>query len=428
MGSLVIVVGLGFGDEGKGSIVDALCRQENTHTVVKFNGGAQAGHNVVLPDGRHHTFAQFGSGTFAGAKTYLSEYMLVNPLFLEPERKHLEELGVGTDGLMAVHEDALVTTPFHVAANRLMELQRTKRHGSCGMGIGETMFRHQEDPEHSVHVRNFFKLDVLVEKLEFLQKHYRSMFEMLVPNPDEASARELAVLQDPGMIEYCIECFYGSFSQKYEVVNSNYLQGLIKSENLVFEGAQGTLLDELSGFSPYTTWSTTTPHNALSLLNGKTARVIGVTRAYHTRHGAGPFPTEDVSLLYPDHNCKGPWQGNFRFGSLDLVLLGYASRLASYTEVAVTCLDHVPEEASDDVRLRVCVDYAKNVGNPWHFHLMVNRGRPEDDKLARIVEDCKPVWEYANNRGEIVKRIQKATNLTATIISEGPTFQDKKWL
>src|SRR5690606_20021947 len=161
-------------------------------------------------------------------------------------------------------------------------------------------------------------VDLLVEKLELLQKHYSSMFKLLVTDPDEASTRELAVLQDPGMIEYCLECFYLAFPKKYEVVNGNYLQGLIKSENLVFEGAQGALPAEPDGFHPYTTWSTTTPHNALSLLNGKggRTRVIGVTRAYHTRHGAGRFPTEDASLLYPDHNCKGPWQGDFRFGSL----------------------------------------------------------------------------------------------------------------
>lgn len=432
MGQHIIIVGLGFGDEGKGSLTDFLCREHQVGHIVRFNGGAQAAHNVVLPDGRHHTFAQFGSGTFAGAKTYLSEHMLVNPLYLEPERKHLEELGVETDGLVTIHEDALVTTPFHVAANRLMELQRTKRHGSCGMGIGETMLRHQANPEQSVYIRNFFKIDVLVEKLEFLQKHYCRMFEMLVAEPDEASARELAVLQDPGMIEYCIECFYGSFTQNYEVVNSSYLQGLVRSENLVFEGAQGALLDENYGFSPYTTWSTTTVYNALKLLyNGepKKIRSIGVTRAYHTRHGEGPFPTEDVRLLYPDHNCEGPWQGNFRFGSLDLVLLRYARIASCCTEIAVTCLDHVPEEdLEDNLQLRVCVDYAENVQDGWPHHLLDNARDPESDKFARLVEGCKPVWEYAHSRIGVIHRIQNATGLPVTIISEGPTHQDKRWL
>ena len=77
----ILVAGLGFGDEGKGSIVDALVRKHGAHTVVRYNGGAQAAHNVVDLDGRHHTFSQFGSGTFVpGTRTFLSRFMVVNPL------------------------------------------------------------------------------------------------------------------------------------------------------------------------------------------------------------------------------------------------------------------------------------------------------------------------------------------------------------
>lgn len=431
MGQHIIIVGLGFGDEGKGSLTDFLCREHQVGHVVRFNGGAQAAHNVVLPDGRHHTFAQFGSGTFAGAETYLSQYMLVNPFFLEPERKHLDELGVETDSLLTIHEDAKVTTPFHVAANRLRELQRSKRHGSCGMGISETVADSLAYPRETLHVKDFFDVDLVVEKLGNLQKRYEDVFHDTQPS-DDAIARELAVIRDPRMIEYCVECSYQRFPERYEVVGDSYLQGLIRSENLVFEGAQGALLDENYGFSPYTTWSTTTVYNALKLLyNGepKKIRSIGVTRAYHTRHGEGPFPTEDVRLLYPDHNCEGPWQGNFRFGSLDLVLLRYARIASCCTEIAVTCLDHVPEEdLEDNLQLRVCVDYAEKVQDGWPHHLLDHARDPESDKFARLVEGCKPVWEYAHSRIGVIHRIQNATGLPVTIISEGPTHQDKRWL
>ena len=111
------------------------------HTVVRFNGGAQAGHNVVTADGRHHTFAQFGSGTFwPGVRTFLSRFMLVDPLALAAEAAHLAAVGV-SDALdrLAVDADALLATPYHRAANRARELARgLDRHGSCGMGIGET--------------------------------------------------------------------------------------------------------------------------------------------------------------------------------------------------------------------------------------------------------------------------------------------------
>src|SRR5688572_22373604 len=117
--SAVILVGLGYGDEGKGAWTDYLARTEPVHTVVRFNGGAQAGHNVVLADGRHHTFAQFGSGTFVrGVNTHLSRFMLVNTIRMLKEADELRGLGVG-DALARTSVDrrALVTTPFQVAAN-----------------------------------------------------------------------------------------------------------------------------------------------------------------------------------------------------------------------------------------------------------------------------------------------------------------------
>src|SRR5262245_62300875 len=114
-----LVAGLGYGDEGKGSIVDFLARQPRPGTraglVVRFNGGAQAAHNVVTEDGRHHTFAQFGSGTFTpGVRTHLSQHVLVDPLALVTEAEHLASLGV-PDALdrLTVDREALVTTPYH---------------------------------------------------------------------------------------------------------------------------------------------------------------------------------------------------------------------------------------------------------------------------------------------------------------------------
>src|SRR3954467_7607322 len=90
----VIVVDLGYGDAGKGTVVDWLCTQGPVQAVVRFNGGGQAAHNVVLPDGRHHTFAQFGSGTLRGVPTHLSRFVVVDPLALTAEAAHLGELGV----------------------------------------------------------------------------------------------------------------------------------------------------------------------------------------------------------------------------------------------------------------------------------------------------------------------------------------------
>ena len=136
----IITVGLGFGDEGKGATVDFLTRHYEANWVVRYSGGAQAGHNVELSDGRRHTFSQFGAGTFAGAKTYLGPRVIVCPATLAPEAKHLERIGVDRPlGLMTLHPNCLLSTTWMMAMNRMREIDRgADRHGSCGLGIGET--------------------------------------------------------------------------------------------------------------------------------------------------------------------------------------------------------------------------------------------------------------------------------------------------
>jgi adenylosuccinate synthase len=138
----ILIADLGYGDAGKGSIVDYLTRTTGAHTVVRYNGGAQAAHNVITPDGRHHTFAQFGSGTFVrGTRTHLSRFMMVHPLAMLAEERHLRSLGIpDVFHRVSIDREALVTTPFQQSANRLKEIGRGDgRHGSCGMGVGETM-------------------------------------------------------------------------------------------------------------------------------------------------------------------------------------------------------------------------------------------------------------------------------------------------
>src|SRR5271169_2634863 len=109
------VVDLAFGDSGKGTITDYLAARHNADLVVRFNGGPQAGHNVVLPDGRHHTFAQFGSGSFLpGLRTLLSRFMLIEPYAMLNEAAHLASLGC-TDILSRtiIDERCIVITPLH---------------------------------------------------------------------------------------------------------------------------------------------------------------------------------------------------------------------------------------------------------------------------------------------------------------------------
>lgn len=334
----LVVVDLGFGDAGKGATVDWLCSPEaglDVAAVVRFNGGAQAAHNVVA-GGRHHTFRQFGSGTFSGVPTLLSRHMLVEPIALAAEARALAALGVADPlSLLSVDERALLTTPIHGAANRCREDARgASRHGSCGIGIGETAsYALEHDAPRVADCRH---PDVLRRKLIALAEHYRPLLAGSGHRHDS--------------IDDLVEV-YTEFARAVAILPGDQLGRIATDGRLVFEGAQGALLDEWRGLHPYTTWSTVEPRNARAMLAriGAPGYVLGVTRSYFTRHGAGPFPTEDAALAIPErHNGTGEYQGAFRVGHLDPILLRYAIEACGGIDgLAVNHLDKVGTGAAN---------------------------------------------------------------------------------
>jgi adenylosuccinate synthase len=366
MAHIYLTVDLGFGDAGKGSVVDYLARAHGAHTVVRYNGGAQAAHRVVeAGTGREHVFSQFGAGALAGAATHLSRFMLLDPPAMLAEEEHLRALGLADPlGAVTIDARALVITPFARAINRLRELARgAGRHGSCGMGIGETVVDHLAHGEQVLFAGDLADPVAVDRKLRFLRSVALGKLRELRPAlPDAPEVeRELEPLREPGWLDWLAECYAG-FARRAAIVSGAHLATILRRPGaVIFEGAQGALLDEWRGFHPYTTWSTTTLANADLLLAeaghaGPITR-IGITRAYTTRHGAGPLPTEDVALTcaLPDaRNVDHPWQQGFRVGWLDLVLLRYALDIVGpLDELALTCLDRV--EALPE--LRVCRRY-----------------------------------------------------------------------
>jgi adenylosuccinate synthase len=413
----VIVVGLGFGDEGKGAVVDALCQDGSVASVVRFNGGAQAAHNVVV-DGRHHTFSQFGSGTFAGTPTLLSRHVLVEPIALAAEARELAALGVADPlRLVAADENALLTTPIHVAANRAREDTRgSSRHGSCGKGIGETVwyslvsrwrpavgsvFEGQTVPGPAGSpptVGDCGDPARMRRRLDALARYY----EPLLAGGDHGfpSVDSLVSL-------------YRDFAGAVRTVSGDEVGRRAGTGRLVFEGAQGVLLDQWRGFHPHTTWSTVTPDNARALLAvaGLRARVLGVTRTYHTRHGPGPLPTEDPGIRFPErHNGTGRYQGEWRAGHLDAVLLRYAVAACGGVDgLAVTHLDHT--------RAGLSAALAYDVGSgteitelPWQrpgteLTTLLNRCVP---RLTRLPEDPDAVVDWFERLLDVPVRVTGA--------------------
>ncbi|WP_130406117.1 adenylosuccinate synthetase [Micromonospora violae] len=402
----VAVVDLGYGDAGKGTVVDWLCATRPVQTVVRFNGGAQAAHNVVLRDGRHHTFAQFGAGTFhPGVGTHLSRHVVVDPLALVAEADHLATVGV-PDALdrLTVDGDALLATPYHRAANRARENARgADRHGSCGLGVGEAVAYGLAHPDDAPRVADCHHPALLRRRLTTLR--------------DRLTA-ELGPLDAPP-IEGCLPAFT-AFAGRVDIVDGNWLATALRTGTCVFEGAQGVLLDEWHGFHPYTTWSTTTFANVDSLLAeagqpGEVTR-IGVLRLVTTRHGPGPLVTEDPALPFADpHNPTNPWQGRFRFGHFDAVAHRYALAAAGGVDgLALTHLDLAGPG------LRICRRYDStdrltpgppgDLGRQAALTARLLRSRP-------VYDDPPTNWAEA---------VRAELGAPVVLTSHGPTADDKR--
>lgn len=437
-----VVVDLAFGDSGKGSVVDYLCSPagparraggDGVAGVVRFNGGAQAAHNVVLPDGREHTFAQFGSGSFHGVPTLLSDFMLVEPLALAAEAAALAAAGVPHPlDLLSIDPAALVTTPWHAWVNRAREVARgSSAHGSCGIGVGETAAYALDHPDDAVRVRDGLSGDggtALRRRLCRLADWARATSQRLgVPAvSDSDGSSDLGAAPDVESYAQVLE----TFARRVRLVDSaSWLRAAAARGQVVFEAAQGILLDEWVGFHPHTTWSTTTAANALDLLaragidpaDADNVLRLGVTRTYTTRHGAGPLVTHDPALdaLLPErHNGTGRWQGAFRLGHLDLVALRYAVEAGGGVDaLAVTHLD-----ATTGVRVA-----RQWIADGRRVERLPVSPTPRDldyqERLTMLARASRPVLSDVD--GPFAGLIGEDLGLPVALTSSGPTWPDK---
>ena len=428
-GRIVSVIGLAFGDCGKGLFTDYLCRANSAHTVVRFNGGAQAGHNVVLPDGRHHTFSQFSAGTFnPGVATVLSAPVVVHPTALLVEETYLQRAGV-SDALDRLFIDArsLITTPYHEAAGRLRERARgAAAHGSCGVGFGETVGHALAQPEQALRYADLLHPSRARDKLEAMRHSLRASL------PQGALALNLqdaAILDDPGFGLLWFEHAQRLISNVPPSAPEQIAAQLARPGSIVMEGAQGMLLDEWHGFHPHTTWSSTGPAAAEAALAGyglaERITHLGAMRSYLTRHGQGPMPTQDQALqeLAEPHNADSGWQGSFRRGHPDAVLLRYA--LAAAARIDGLLVSHLDVFESVPA-LRWAHSY--NIHGHEVRELQLS-GHPDLSHTAALCEQLNAASpNYAAtpiaNADAFVRELQAFTKLPVVLGSHGPTWRD----
>jgi adenylosuccinate synthase len=343
-----VVIGANFGDEGKGLITDFLSSRHGSEgLVVRYNGGAQAGHTVTTPGGQRHVFSHFGSGSFAGAATLLSRFFVCNPLLFVKEHGVLS----AKTSLPTVYADARapVTTPYDMMVNQIAEEARGKaRHGSCGVGFGETIGRNEVVPLTVADLRDVARLRETLKKIraEWMPRRLAALGVRDIP--DVWRKR----IDAPGIEKKFLEaCAF--FLDEARMTAPSFLR--VCGRKIVFEGAQGLLLDQDRGWFPHVTRSHTGLRNVIALADEAGIGALSVTyatRAYATRHGAGPMPHELFRLPYAgvrdETNVPNAWQGTLRFGWLDASLLASSialdlsdnrSGIKITPGLAVTCLD-----------------------------------------------------------------------------------------
>ena len=309
------VIGANYGDEGKGLVTEFLCLSTDRTIVALANGGCQRGHTVTDRRFGRHVFHHFGSGTFRGAPTCFCGDFLLNPMQFVREYGELETVGVKPVSYREIC--CHFQLPIDIYLNRLFEKSRGgKRHGSVGCGIWESVRRLRSG--EWLTFSEFAKLDFRA-KIDYLKKAQLKVLEFRLAETGLKANAEADMFLSDGMIRH--------FAQDCEFMAASCRQvesifEIPDTDHIIFEQGQGLALDQLYGKddADHTTPSYTGLIGIAEYLKtiGYSGKVLAnyVTRSYTTRHGAGPFPEEDLSILFPDEtNMPNEWQGTMRFGA-----------------------------------------------------------------------------------------------------------------
>lgn len=330
MKEVKIVIGANFGDEGKGQMTeyfaDQAIKKNESCLVVCHNGSAQKGHTCVSSDGSRHVFHHFGSGTFVGAETYLSEEYIVNPIFFRTEYEELKKRGY--DPKVFVNTKCRIAIPADIMLNQEIETNRGKeRHGSCGYGFFEAVTRNKES-EFQTTIENLSDLKKFKVKMKKIVSQYTPLrWASLHMNTMRREFNDL--ISDELIMDAFIDDL--KFFLEHTIQSSD--QVLKDYDCVIFEGSQGLLLDEDNiEYFPHLTPSHTGLCNPYKILKRLSAdcpiEVCYVTRTYLTRHGAGRLDgecrKEDINPDMVDlTNVPNEFQESLRYAKLDVEDLKY---------------------------------------------------------------------------------------------------------
>ena len=458
---IFLLAGIAYGDETKGSIADWLTTCYPVSDIYRYNGGSQAAHHVVLPDGTFHCFSQLGSGLLSKPiRTHLSRFMAVNPMNLFREYEVLKEKVSFVIPEIYLDKQALVITPYHKLINQMREISRgDKRYGSCGKGVGEAMKDSKKYGREVLRIGDLNDLPTLKYKLRFSQAlKIDEAEQLLAVNVDNHELlSRLQKMKSPEYFNYLVN-WYEDFSIHQ---NIKFEDSIISDGDEIYEGAQGALLHRDFGFYPHITQSDTSFNNAEELIKDKRGDAevfrIGILRAYSTRHGAGPFVTYDEklsALITDEHNSTNDFQGDFKSGWLDFVATRYALRIVG--QINGITLSHL-DKLRELTEVKTCDSYqycgpesldtlkqffeCHSIGN--HFRPIITDIKlvPDDkytdwswrQKVTNILQDCRPIYQTLRFGKAVfinryVEHLEAHLKNKIILVSTGPTAGDKKIL
>lgn len=421
----VVIIGAQWGDEGKAKIVDLLSK--NADYIIRYQGGSNAGHTVNA-NGEKYKFHLIPSGILYPNKTcMIGSGTVIDPKVILSEMNHLADRGVDINGLQ-ISAAAHVTLPYHIMIDRAQEESRgSKRIGTTARGIGPTYA--DKAARNGIRMQDLVEPSELLEKLKFLIPEKNIILERLYG---------LEPLEVDEVFREYVE--YGERLRPFVFDTGAIIWEANKArKNILFEGAQGTLLDLDHGTFPYVTSSNPTSGGACvgsGVGPNFIDRVIGIAKAFTTRVGEGPFPTEiagkDAKILRAEGTAWeeiGTTTGRARrVGWLDAVMLRYAIRINGMDCLALTKLDVL-----DDLdAIYVCNSYKDLRSGKIYYELppesnFLKYAQPQYEALVgwksegKSSADARGVEDLPSGAVDYIKYLEKILNIPITIVSVGPS-------
>lgn len=404
-----VLLGAQWGDEGKGKVVDVIA--PDYPVIARFQGGPNAGHTLLF-EGRKHVLHTIPSGVFrAGTMNLVGNGVVIDPIVLMREIKALEAVGVDVRERLLLSRRAHLILPTHRALDAASEADKGgQRIGSTLKGIGPTYM--DKTGRNGLRVGDLERSDLMDRYQALVRKHERllGLYDQF-ERPASTEAEWLDAVAQLRELRF--------------VDSEHYLDDALRGgKRVLAEGAQGTLLDIDFGTYPFVTSSNTICAGActgLGVAPNRIDKVVGIFKAYCTRVGSGPFPTELHDAVGQDIRAKGHEFGSTtgrarRCGWLDLPALHYAVTINGITELAMMKADVLAGMDS----VRVCTGYR-------------HQGRVTERMPYDITSDIEPVytdmdgWPACRADGPLpaaleryIARIEAAVGVPVTIVSLGP--------